>query len=265
MKQCAIDCIEAAGRTLLQHFGKISSLRQKSDFSNIVCAADLEAEKCIIEQLKHRYPEHNIISEEMGHMHGNSEFTWVIDPLDGTSNFVAGIPWFGVHIGLLQNSTTILAAMYLPTNKTLYLSEKGKGVYRNGERVEVTSETDAHNVLCSFGFDAMQNEQQNIANVMLLQRVASGVRNTRATNSLIDFCYTVDGRFGGCINLNAKIWDIVPISLMLPEAGGKITNLDGTDIVFRLDNSFASDYPILGASVALHSQFLALLQRGGSC
>jgi fructose-1,6-bisphosphatase/inositol monophosphatase family enzyme len=93
----------------------------------------------------------------------------------------------------------------------------------------------------------------------LLFRISNAVRNTRATNSLVDFCYTVDGRFGGCINLKTKIWDIAPVALILPEAGGKFTYLDGKQIVFDLgERATQRNYAILGASAGLHAKLAAL-------
>ncbi len=95
----------------------------------------------------------------------------------------------------------------------------------------------------------------------LLRRVSGKVRNIRATNSLVDFCYTLEGRLGGCINLNTKIWDIVPIAVMLPEAGGRFTELDGSEIAFDLaPRNFGRSYAILGASRGLHPKLLRIVQ-----
>jgi myo-inositol-1(or 4)-monophosphatase len=93
--------------------------------------------------------------------------------------------------------------------------------------------------------------------------VASGVRNIRATNCLLDFCYTLDGRLGGCVNFNTKIWDIAPLALMLPEAGGRLTDMDGREIVFRPDaEPFDRNYTVVGGSPALHPRLLDLVRAG---
>ena len=127
--------------------------------------------------------------------------------------------------------------------------------------MRVTAELDLQKVLCAFGFDPAPVRRSR-RSVELLFRVAAAVRNTRTTNSLVDFCYTVDGRFGGCINLKTKIWDIAPVALILPEAGGKFTHLDGGQIVFELDaRGMSRDYVILGASAALHAKLAALASR----
>jgi myo-inositol-1(or 4)-monophosphatase len=199
------------------------------------------------------------VTEESGYLPGNSGITWVIDPLDGTSNFVAGIPWFGVQIGVLQGLRPVAAAMFLPVDGTLYSGVKGGGALRNRKRLVVTPEQDLKKTLCAFGFDATADREQMSHNATLLTRVAAGVRNTRATNSLVDFCYTMEGRFGGCINLNCKIWDIVPVSLLLPEAGGRFTDLGGEPIEFVLDaRTLSRSYRVLGAGKALHRRLVRL-------
>jgi myo-inositol-1(or 4)-monophosphatase len=260
IKRTLIKLVQTAGEILLQYFGRIVSVRQKEHPSSVVCDADLAAEKYIVQQIRTKFPKDSIIAEESGYLSGSSDYTWVIDPLDGTSNFVAGIPWFGVQIGVLRKSSPVAAAIYVPTEEALYFAELGRGVFRNCKRVTVTAERKLKNVLCAIGFDPTANRQRSRENADVLHRVSGGVRNIRSTNSLIDFCYTTEGRFGGCINLNTKIWDIVPVSLMLPEAGGKLTDLKGNKIQFRL-NEVDHTYAVLGASRVLHGQLRALVCR----
>ena len=261
IKTTAVQLVCEAGAILLRHFGRIKRVRQKDHPSSVVCEADLRSEEHIVRRLRARFPGHSIIAEESGWSRRSSEFTWVIDPLDGTSNFVAGVPWFGVQLGVLKDSTPIFAAMYLPIEKTLYYAEAGRGAYCNRQPLAVTRETDPRKVLCAFGFDARSGAARTRRNAHLLMRVASRVRNTRATNSLVDFCYTLQGRFGACINLNCRIWDIVPVSLMLPEAGGRFTDLQGKPIRFRLDEkTVGRSFEVLGASRILHSKLLRAIR-----
>ena len=257
-KATLLECVQMGGEVLRRSFGKLVHPRQKEAPSSIVCDADLASERRILRHLQARFPGHNTITEESGRVWRGSEYTWVIDPLDGTSNFVAGIPWFGVQIALLRGPEPILGAMYLPLEDTLYFAEAGKGAYRNGKKVRVTAEPDLHRVLCAFGFDPAPIRRSR-RSIELLFRVSAAVRNTRTTNSLVDFCYTVDGRFGGCINLKTRIWDIAPVALILPEAGGKFTHLDGSRIGFELDaRGVNRNYVILGASARLHAKLVAL-------
>ena len=258
-----LDWVVGAGDILRGYFGKITNPRRKEDASSVVCDADLASEKYILEQLRAEFPDHNIIAEESGLVWKDAEYTWVIDPLDGTSNFVAGIPWFGVMIGVLRDSKPVLGAMYLPIEKTLYFAEAGQGAYRNRDRVQVTSETDLQNLLCAFGFDPTPDLSSR-KNVEMLFRVSGAFRNVRTTNSLVDFCYTTDGRFGGCINLKTKIWDIAAASIILPEAGGKLTYVDGRELAFELDEQIIQkEFAVLGASIELHPKLVALARAKG--
>ncbi len=259
IRQTGLQLVQEAGAILMKHFGKIRNVRQKEHPSSVVCEADLASEKHILDAIRARFPDDSIIAEESGYVAGNSDFTWVIDPLDGTSNFVAGLPWFGAQLGVLENGRPIFTAMYLPVEETLYHAQAGCGAFRNGKRLRLRDEKNLSKVLCAFGFDATAGQVQGRRNADLLMRVASGVRNTRATNSLIDFCYTLEGWLGACINLNCKIWDVVPISLMLPEAGGVITDLQGKRIEYDLDEEVTQrTYQVLGAGKALHPQLLKL-------
>jgi myo-inositol-1(or 4)-monophosphatase len=159
----------------------------------------------------------------------------------------------------LHKGVPVIAAMYLPVDDVLYFAQAGQGVTRNGQRITVSKERDLQNVLCAFGFDPTSGRRSRRA-VELLLRVSGAVRNTRTTNSLVDFCYTLDGRLGACINLKTMIWDIVPVALMLPEAGGKFTDVTGEKIRFGLDAKVAErEYAILGASRLLHGKLLKVV------
>ena len=258
IRESILHCVHTAGDVLLHHFGRVTDIRQKGEHSSVVSEADLAAEACILSHIRSEFPGHDIIAEESGGTLRQADYTWVVDPLDGTSNYVAGLPWFGVQIAVLHRATPIIAAMYLPITRTLYSAELGQGAFRDGERLQVTREIRMKNVLCAFGPDPDASDDVNRANVGMLQRVLGRVRNLRTTNCLLDFCYTADGRFGGCVNLRAKIWDIAPVCLILPEAGGHMTDPQGNPIVLHLTEAdLQRDYAVLGSSVTLFPEFLA--------
>lgn len=259
IKSCLLQCVRAAGGILRTHFGRISSVDRKESAANVVCAADWAAEKNIIERIRARFPTHGILAEESGFTRGSAPYTWVIDPLDGTSNFVAGIPWFGVQIGVLRNAVPILAAIYLPADDRLYVAEAGLGVWCNDQPIRVTPERRLDNVLCAIGLDYRGDEAGTQRDAALLGKVAAAVRNVRATNSVVDFCLTLDGRLGGFINTSTRVWDIVPVALMLPEAGGKLSDLAGKEIAFDLTADIGTrTFGVIGASAALHRKLLAI-------
>lgn len=262
MRESLVHGVRAAGALLRERFGRIRDGRVKENPSSIVTEADLASEALIVEHLRGRFPTHGIIAEESGCRPGSSEYTWVIDPLDGTSNFVAGLPWFGAQMGLLEGATPVLAAMYLPVPDLLYVAERGNGVRVGDRKLALPGESDPHRVLCAFGFDGSAGDPEAVRrHAGLLAKVAGGVRNIRATNSLVDFCYTLEGHFGACVNLHPRIWDIVPASLMFPEAGGCFTDLDGRALEFDLGPGAGERvYPIVGAGAALHPRILALIR-----
>jgi myo-inositol-1(or 4)-monophosphatase len=257
MKSTLVQCVEEAGSILLRYFGRLNNPRLKGHSNSVVCDADLAAERHVLKLLKSRFPADGVIAEESGHTAGESEYTWVVDPLDGTSNFVAGIPWFGVQIGVLRAKQAVMAAMYLPVQRLLYFAEKGRGAQKNGKPVQVTPERRSRHVLCAFGFDPDAPAARLRQTVELMVKVAGQVRNVRATNSLVDFCLTVDGRLGGCLNLNTRVWDVVPVALILPEAGGRLTDVHGKRLDFALDGTACEHvYTVLGASPTLHRKLL---------
>lgn len=249
----------AGGRVLREHFGHVSSVMQKEDHSSVVTEADFAAEAAMVSVIERACPAHNLIAEERGFVDKGAGYTWVIDPLDGTSNFAAGLPWFGVLVALLEGAVPVLGAMYLPMDDTLYVGAASEGVTRNGERVRVTAETDPRNVLCAYGMDASSDVAKTHCEAEALMRLVNGVRNVRMTNSLVDFCYTVDGRLGAVVNQNTKIWDIAPAWLLLREAGGVLTDTAGAPLRFALGVDYARSYAVIGASLMLHPQIMRLI------
>lgn len=259
LKRTLIAAVRGGGDILSRYFGRVRHVRQKGEQASVVCEADLEAEAYIRRMVLRSFPDATIIGEEEGSSRGASNYTWVVDPLDGTSNFVAGLPWFGCQAGILEEHRPIMTAMYLPIQETLYFAQEGKGVWKNGRRMKPLTGGRAKEALCAFGFDAAASDRVRERSCKLLTRVAGAVRNTRATNSLVDFCYTLDGNFGACINLNCKIWDIVPAALMFPELGGKFTDLAGKPIDFAQgEQNPAHTYQVLGAAKNIHKTLLEL-------
>jgi myo-inositol-1(or 4)-monophosphatase len=261
MNDTLLDCLTAAGRLLLERFGKVRDIRLKETRSSIVTEADLASEALIFSRIRARHPDHNLVGEESGFQDRGAAFTWVVDPLDGTSNFAAGIPWFGVMIAVLERDEPVLAGMYLPVDDLLYFAARGTGATRNGQPIRVTAETSIANILCGYGMDANASDERARRQAAALGALVQKVRNVRATNSLVDFAYTIDGRLGACVNYNMMLWDIAAPRLILAEAGALATDLSGQP--FRLSlgpDCCARSYGVLAASPALHPQVLHVLQ-----
>lgn len=261
MKDLMVECVRSAGSILLDHFGKVTHVRVKENQSSVVTDADVAAERRIVELIRARFPDHSIIAEESGFQRRSPEWTWVVDPLDGTSNFAAGVPWFGVMIGVLRRDVPVLGALYLPVPHTLYTCAQGAGTQRDGVPVRVTAETDLRKMLVSYGLDADGSERKAREETEILTRLVRRARNVRMTNCLVDFCYAIDGRFGGAINQSTKIWDIAAISLALKEAGGVLADFAGNEIEFRADKEpWDRNYPVVGASRAMLTQLVEVLR-----
>jgi myo-inositol-1(or 4)-monophosphatase len=256
----AIGWARAAGRVLMAHFGRTTETAQKSDLSNVVTAADLASEQTIVQAIRQRHPTHSIIAEETGCDWRDSEFTWVVDPLGGTSNFAAGIPWFGVLIALLRAGEPVLGVLHLPVSGDLYCAERGGGAFRDGHRISVTTEPQLSNVLWAWGMDAADSDAAAAHDAALLARVLQRVRNVRATNSLVDAAYVSDGRLGGMANRSTRIWDIAAPMVIVGEAGGVYTRADGAALALDVTGSAADRvYAVMAAAPALHRQMVALM------
>jgi myo-inositol-1(or 4)-monophosphatase len=227
----------------------------------VVTEVDLAADQLIRDLIDARHPEHNLLTEESGFCDRGSLYTWVVDPLDGTSNFAAGLPWFGVMVTLLESGCPTVAAMVLPAEELVYTAERGRGARRNGQPVRVAEATNLDTVLCAYGMDATADPESASRQAQVLGRLAQATRNVRATNCLLDFALTIDGRLGGIINFNTMLWDIVAPTLILAEAGGTMTDLEGHPLDFSLGaDACQRSYQVLGSSPSLHPRLLQVIQ-----
>jgi myo-inositol-1(or 4)-monophosphatase len=248
MKQVLIEALKKAGKIQLNYFGKTHREIAKESISSIVTEVDIESEKCIIETIISAYPNHSIISEERGYIDNHSNYTWVIDPIDGTSNFAAGIPWFEVLIALFENNIPVLGGAYLPVSGDLYMAEKGKGAHLNDKKLHIPDK-ELSNVLFAFSTDYSADADYQNFGICLYQFLVQNARNVRCTNSLVDALLVAEGKLGGCINMFTKIWDIAATYLIVKEAGGIFKNLNFTEINFDLNpQNMLKNYGIVAGS-----------------
>jgi len=250
-----------AGEILLSHYGAGLEARVKESISSVVTDADLAAEKEIISILTETSGSFNIITEETGFLNYDSEYTWIVDPLDGTSNFAAGLPWFGVIIALLHKETPVLGGMYLPLANDLYLAEQGKGAFKNGHAVRAATSESMEEHLVAYSFDFSDIPGKTESEMEILKKLSRSVRNIRSTNSLVDFCYVADGRLGAALNQSTKIWDIAAPWLLIREAGGEVSDIDGGEIMFQVsENSVNFNYTIVASGSSLHKELIKTIK-----
>jgi len=255
-----------SGDILKQGFGAVSAYRIKHDQSNIVTEYDLKSENRITELIQQNYPDHNILGEETGFINKGSEYSWIIDPLDGTSNYAAQIPWFGVLIALLKNNQAILAGAYLPMSDELYYATIHAGAFKNDQRIHASQELDLKNILCSYSLDFSTDQSKTEREVQLIKRLVQNCRNMRSTNSLLDFCFTAEGKFGVAINQTMKIWDIAALHLIMEEAGVKVTDIHGNKIEYDLSiQSINRNFSAIAANPSLHEKICELVNDSAVC
>lgn len=260
MKNTIHIALHEAGKILLENFGKITGYTVKESQSSIVTKTDLDSEKRIFQIISDQFPNHNLLGEETGFQNKNSEYTWVVDPIDGTSNFAAGIPWFGIIICVLKNFEPLMAGCFLPVQNQLYFAEKGKGSTLNGKSILVSKETELKNVLMTYSLDYSDEPGKTERESKIIQRLVHHIRNLRSTNCLIDFCYTADGKLGGSINQTTKIWDIAAPCLIIEEAGGIVTDSKGNKFDFSVnEKNYGRNFEIVASNKLLHSEVIKLV------
>ena len=259
MEDILMLALRDAGSLLLGYFDKPVTAIQKESQSSIVTDADLGSEKLIVGIIRSEYPSHNILSEECGFIDNKSEYTWIIDPLDGTSNFASGIPWFGVLITLFRGNQPEMAGAYLPISGDLYFAEKGKGAVKNDNPFSLPADKALKDSLFAFCVDYTEDQHFLDKGLDTYNFIAQHSRNIRSTNSLVDFLYVAEGKFGGVMNLFTKVWDISGLGLIISEAGGVMKNVNGNDIHFSISKDLSKEnFPVIAGNKKIVEQILSI-------
>jgi myo-inositol-1(or 4)-monophosphatase len=247
------------------YFGKVSGTSKFDDSNQVLTEIDIEIGKLIVTSLINKYPNHNIIDEEAGIIDNKSQYTWVVDPIDGTSNFANGIPTYGILVGLLDKDIPLIGGVSMPEYSEIYFAEKGKGSFCNNQELHVSTENKLINALVAYGIDGHQeNPQITRGECGLLGEIILNIRNLRASNSVFDYMMVAKGKYGAYLNRTSKIWDNVAPQLIIEEAGGVYTDFFGKPINYSnpLEKS-KQNFTFCTATPALHKQ-LQLIINGKS-
>lgn len=257
--------LKRASKIAEKNFGKVSGSVKSDDNNQVLTETDLEIGKLIVDKIKDAYPKHNVIDEEAGVIDNHSDYTWVVDPIDGTSNFSQGIPMYGVLLGLLDKTKPIAGGIVLPSFSEIYLAKKDKGADCNGKRIKVSSEKDLLNSLIAYGIDGHQeNPELTKKECSLLAKLVLGMRNIRSSNSVYDYAMVAKGKYGAYLNQTSKIWDNVAAQVIIEEAGGKYTDFHGKPIDYSNPLSKADlNYTYCAAAPELHRQIQEIIQKAG--
>lgn len=251
----AIQTARDAGSLLAERFGRALRVTNKSEL-DLVTESDLASERLIIDRVKTYYPRHAILAEESGASSpttadAQSEWRWIIDPLDGTTNYAHGYPCFCVSIGLEHDGRMELGVIYDPLREEMFTAERGQGAALNGRRIGVSSTAELTGALLCTGFPYDVRERSEFA-----RHFANFIMNAQAVRrdgaAALDLAYVACGRFDGFWEEGLKPWDVAAGSLMVEEAGGRVSNYEGGPLSIY-------DPPILASNGLLHDQMMRVL------
>ncbi len=213
------------------------SYKQKSD---LVTQADRRSEALIIDRLHRHFPRHAVVAEEGGGQQTDSEYCWYVDPLDGTTNFAHGFPMYCVSLALAFRGEVIVGVVYDPNREELFTAERGSGAFLNDQRISVSKTANLSESLLATGFPPFAfNNDLNIQFFFELTHRSHGIR--RAGSAALDLCSVAAGRFEGFWELKLNPWDKAAGSLLVTEAGGKLSNLAGGPFDLQIDEIVASN------------------------
>lgn len=257
MLNIAIEAAKEAGKFLKHNLGKVREINLKSGQErNLVTEIDKKAEDLIVGIIKKHFPNHDILAEESGSEHGKkSDYRWIIDPLDGTTNFTHGLPIFCVSIGLEKKGELIAGVIYDPNLNELFSAEKGRGAFLNGRRLRVsqTQKLKQSLLVTGFPYDIAENPDNCIEHFVNFLVTAQAVR--RMGSAAIDMAYVAAGRYDGFWEVNLNAWDMAAGVLLIREAGGKVTDFSGNEIdIYKKQ--------VVASNGLIHEEMLGLIMKG---
>jgi len=244
MTHIAARAAREAGHLLLRYFNRMENIpveeKQANDF---VTEVDRASEQLIIRAIRKAYPDHAILAEESGD-HAGKEYLWIIDPLDGTTNYLHGFPQFSVSIGVQRRGELVAAVVHDPLRDETFTAHKGGGAYLNGRRIRVSKRKDLQGALLGTGIPYRDQRfvDHYFGMMKALIRDAAGVR--RPGSAALDFAWLAAGRIDGFWELGLARWDFAAGALLVQEAGGVVTDLSGGSRHFETGNVVAGNVKI---------------------
>lgn len=249
--EVATAAARKAGALTLRYFEEAGLAREVKDDKSFVTAADTEADAVIVEEIRRQFPDHGILSEESEERTSSSPYRWVIDPLDGTANFVNGIPLFAVSIAVLESGVPVAGVVYQPVGDSLYAAEKGKGFLWRGKPARVSDGGSEH-AMVSFGPSKKEKHRLN----QMLSNAEAFVKSKRYLGcTALELGFVARGGTEGFVCIGLNKWDYAAGVLLVEEAGGMITDFEGKPWVFG-----TSDY-FIASNGKVHDALLALAKK----
>lgn len=254
-REVGLDAAERAGKILLEGLSGPAEVAFKGAV-NLVTQFDREAEAVIVEVLRQAFPNDRILSEEGGGQSGETGYSWLIDPLDGTTNFAHGYPVFCVSIGLQRDGEVVAGIVHDPNKREWFVAERGQGARLNDRPIRVSTETQLDRSLLATGFpyDLRESPVNNLDYFNRFVLRAQAIR--RAGSAALDLCYVAAGRLDGYWELKLGPWDSAAGGLMVEEAGGRVTDFQGGE--FRPEDGW-----IVASNGLIHEEMLEVLAEIG--
>jgi len=252
--EVAKEAAYEAGEIQLSFIGKKKEISHKSNEFDLVTIADKQSEEKILSVIQANFPDHDFLGEESG-VHGEqkSQYLWVVDPLDGTTNFAHNFPHFAVSIGLVKDGEIFLGVVYDPCKNELFWAAEGTGAYLNSEPINTSKICSLKTSLLATGFP--NSKEKSLEDNLLYFREfiynSQAVRRPGAAS--LDLCYVAAGRLDGFWELNLAPWDVTAGTCIVREAGGKVTNFDSEDFNPQIRN-------ILASNTVIHEQMKEVLR-----
>ena len=254
IKNTLIKATEAGASELQRFFNGSFKITNKEGINNPVTEADHASEKAIFEVIRKDFPDHFILSEESGEIKMDSEYKWIIDPIDGTVNFANGIPLCCISIGLEHNGTIIMGAVYNPNMNEFFFAEKGKGATLNEKPIQVGNKSAVIDSCLATGFPYTYVNSPNGGLEVFNTLIRRGVALRRIGSAALDLCWVAAGRCDGFYEHVLQAWDSAAGFLMVEEAGGKVTDFKG--------NHYSVYQPqLLATNGKIHDEMLELINN----
>ncbi|MBC7903122.1 MAG: inositol monophosphatase [Gemmatimonadaceae bacterium] len=254
LKSTLIKAAEAGAAVMKSYFEGNFTISNKEGINNLVTEADHASEKAIFDVIRADYPDHYLLSEEAGEIVMDSEYKWIIDPIDGTVNFANGIPLCCVSIGLEKDGKMILGAVYNPFINEFFFAQHGFGATLNSKIIHVSEEADLMSACLVTGFPYTYLETPNGPLEIFAKLIRKGIPVRRLGSAAMDLCWVAAGRFDGFYEHKLSAWDSAAGFLIVEEAGGKITDYKG---------DYYSPYQphILATNGKIHDDLLAVINN----
>lgn len=252
LKSTLIRAVEAGAAVMQKYFEGEFTISNKEGVNNLVTEADHASEKAIFEVIRQDYPDHYILSEEAGAITMDSNYKWIIDPIDGTVNFANGLPLCCVSVGIEQAGDMILGAVYNPFIREFFFAQKGYGATLNDKKIQVSDETSVSKACLVTGFPYTYLDQPNGPLEVFSRLIRSGVPVRRLGSAAIDLCWVAAGRFDGFYEHKLQAWDSAAGFLIVEEAGGRVSDFKG--------NRYSPYQPhILASNGKIHDELLKVV------